>query len=534
MICDLIKTKFYTMAKNNTDYIFQLIKSLTASEKRYFKVFVSKGKGQSDAKFIKLFNLIDKFIEYDEAKILTSEKSFKASQLPNLKAHLYKQILQSLENYNPDDDIEIKIRELLNYTNILYNRSLYEQSLQMLEKARQLAEANDKILLLFEIVEFEKKLLTKSIQSDISEKVLTLVNESENILKSIRSTKIFQNLSIKLYSFYLQIGFIRNSEDFDTASRFLYSSLPAFDEEKLSFNEKMFLYHSFTGYYFFIQDSARGYDYSKKWFQLFETYPEKIIPKIEYYIKALNNLLVAQFKLFRYKEFVEYSEKFEQVAKMPGLHLNFNLQQQIFKYSSIHKIDKYFMLGRFTEGTKVIPDIAKGLESYEKNMDTHSLTIFHYKFACMYFGDEDYQNAIFWLNKIINAKDVNIRADIHGFARILNLISHWELNNMDIVEYYVRSTYRYLIKKADFHLFQKQILKFLRKLSNISPDELQQAFIDLKEDLKPLKNNAYEKRAFIYFDIISWLESKIENRSNQLIIREKAMKKIEYNELTLR
>jgi len=51
-----------------------------------------------------------------------------------------------------------------------------------------------------------------------------------------------------------------------------------------------------------------------------------------------------------------------------------------------------------------------------------------------------------------------------------------------------------------------------------------------KKDLKPLKNNAYEKRAFIYFDIISWLESKIENRSNQLIIREKAMRKIEYHE----
>jgi len=518
------------MAKNNTDHLFQLVKSLTAAEKRYFKVFVSKGKDQSDAKFIKLFNLIDKFNEFDEAKILETEKSFKASQLSNLKAHLYRQILQSLENYNPDDDVEIKIRNILNNTNLLYNKSLFEQCLKMLEKARQMAEINDKVLLLFEIVEFEKKLLTKSIHADISERMLRLVSESEKILKSIKNTRIFQNLSIKLYSFYLQIGFIRNSDDFDTASRFLYSSLPAFNEDKLSFNEKMFLYHSFTGYYFFIQDSERGYDYAKRWLQLFEDHPEKIIPKIEHYIKAFNNLLTAQFKLFKLKEFDLYSKKFEAISEMPGLNLNFNLQRQIFKYSSIHKIDKYFMLGRFTEGTKVIPDIAKGLEAYENKMDTHSLTIFHYKFACMYFGDEDYQQAIFWLNKIINAKDVNIRSDIHGFARILNLISHWELDNIDVIDYYIRSSYRYLIKKADFHLFQKHILKFLRKLSNISPDELQKAFIDLKKDLKPLKKNAYEKRAFIYFDIISWLESKIENRSNQLIIREKAMKKIEYNE----
>ncbi len=518
------------MAKSTTEALFQLIKSLTPAEKRYFKVFVSKSKNQSEAKFIKLFNLIDKYPYYDEAKILESEKSFKSSQISNLKAHLYKQILQSLENYNPDNDIEIKIRDLLNYTNLLYNKSLFEQCSKMLEKARHMAETNDKILLLFEILEFEKKLLTKYIRTDISKRALSLVNESEKMLNSIKNTRIFQNLSLKLYTFYLQIGFIRNSEDFDRASRFLYSSLPAFDEDKLSFNEKMFLYHSFTGYYFFIQDSERGYEYAKRWLQLFEKNPERIVPKIEHYIKAFNNMLTAQFKLFKLKEFDDYSKRFESIAEMPALNLNFNIQRQIFKYSSIHKINKYFMLGRFTEGTKIIPELAKELEKYENKIDTHSFTIFYYKFACMYFGDEDYQQAIFWLNKIINAKDVNIRSDIHGFARILNLISHWELENTDIVDYYIRSTYRYLIKKADFHLFQKYILKFLRKLSNISPDELQQAFIDLKKDLKPLKNNAYEKRAFIYFDIISWLESKIENRSNQLIIREKAMKKINYHE----
>jgi hypothetical protein len=34
--------------------------------------------------------------------------------------------------------------------------------------------------------------------------------------------------------------------------------------------------------------------------------------------------------------------------------------------------------------------------------------------------------------------------------------------------------------------------------------------------------NTYEKRAFLYLDIISWLESKIENRRISDIMREKA------------
>ena len=41
--------------------------------------------------------------------------------------------------------------------------------------------------------------------------------------------------------------------------------------------------------------------------------------------------------------------------------------------------------------------------------------------------------------------------------------------------------------------------------------------------LVSLQENPFEQRAFLYLDIISWLESKIENRSVQEIIREKAL-----------
>jgi len=514
------------MAKSNSDPLFRLIKALSPAEKRYFKIFFSNSKVEEDAKFIKLFNLIDKQSDYDEVKILEQEKSLKSSQLSNLKAHLYRQILQSLNNYNPNNDVEIKIREYLNHTTILYNRALYDQFWKMLEKARQLAETNDKYRMMYEIIEFEKRLLTKLIRTDIKEKVLDLVKESESQQKKIQNIITFQNLSIRLYSFYLQLGFIRNSSDFEIVNRFLYSSLPAFKEENLTFDEKNYLYNSLTGYYLFIQDLERGYEYAKKWVDLFEQNQQMIVPKIENYIKAMHNLLVAHSKLFKYHEFAEYTQKFQLISQIEGLSITNNISILLFKYSSVHVINKYFMTGNFSEGVNIIQKIAADLEKYEDFLDTHSITIFYYKFACMYFGDEDYLQSTFWLNKIINSRDLNIRSDIHGFARILNLISHWELKNMDLVDYYIRSTYRYLIKKDDFHLYQKYILKFLKKLSVISPDQLKDSFIELREKLLSLRNNAYEKRAFLYFDIISWLESKIENKSNQLIIKEKALVKI--------
>ncbi len=47
------------------------------------------------------------------------------------------------------------------------------------------------------------------------------------------------------------------------------------------------------------------------------------------------------------------------------------------------------------------------------------------------------------------------------------------------------------------------------------------SFEDLLNKLKPLEKNKLQSRAFMYLDIISWLESKIQKKDVQTIIKEK-------------
>ena len=58
------------MSKQNKENLFLLIKSLSKSEKRQFKLFVGRVKSNKDSKFIKLFNLLDKSFKYNELEIL--------------------------------------------------------------------------------------------------------------------------------------------------------------------------------------------------------------------------------------------------------------------------------------------------------------------------------------------------------------------------------------------------------------------------------------------------------------------------------
>ncbi|NVO10858.1 MAG: hypothetical protein HXX16_12905 [Bacteroidales bacterium] len=516
------------MSNGNIDPLYYLIKSLTKAEKRSFKIFACRNGNPEDLKFIKLFDLIDKHKEYDEDKILEKEPLIKPAQLSNLKAHLYKQILQSLRISNPENSIYLSIREMVDYTQLLYNRCLYDQSLKMLEKAKALAIKYDKNYLLFEILDLEKKLVARFLKTNIDERVTALIGEVDVIKEKLSNITDFSNLTLKLYSFYIKIGFIRNQKEFEIANNFLYSTIPVFKEELLSFSEKMHLYNSFTGYFFFTQDFQRGYEYAQKLVNHFDSNTQYIIPKIEMYIRAINNLLMAQSKLSKYDEFLVTVDKFDSIAKLPDLTITPNLDLLLFKYGATHKINQYFLLGEFAKGSNIIPDIAKDLEKFADRLDKHYILIFYYKFACMYFGDSQWQKSTYWLNQIINDRETDLRSDIHCFARILSLISHYELNNLDLIDYHIKSTYRFLAKKDDLHHFQKIVLKFLKRLGKITEAQLPDAFKDLHMQLHPLEQTVYEKRAFMYFDMLSWLESKIYKRTVGEIIQEKTQKRINH------
>ena len=145
----------------------------------------------------------------------------------------------------------------------------------------------------------------------------------------------------------------------------------------------------------------------------------------------------------------------------------------------------------------------------------------------MYFGASDYRQASYWLQKIINEQQIDLREDIHCFARILNLISHYEQGNTDLIDYQIKSTYRFLLLRDDLGQYQAYILGFLKNLSSETTEsELTQRFDELRRQMLTLIDSPYESRAFIYFDIVSWLESKIRKRTVEEVIQQKALRRM--------
>ncbi len=510
------------MSNAKSEQLFNLIKALSKGEKRFFKLYVSRLGDTSGKKFVILFDAIEKQKDYNEEKILKKEKALLPKQLPNLKTHLYFQLLKSLKLCNSNSLRSIKTMELIDYARLLYSKCLYKECVKMIDKAKKMAVSNDQSVFLLEILEIEKLVISKTLDAGNEERVNQIINETVKVTESIKNINIFSNLSIKLDSYYNKSGFVRNRYDLDKVTRFFNAGLPKYNIKELSFQEKLYLYKSYVSFYFFIRDFKEGYIYANKWVNLFEEQPEMKPLKPEMYIKALNSLLAVQNKLYKYNEFTETLKRLVAIKREKKIVLTENLNLNLFKAIYIHEMNRHFMLGEFKSGTRIVAALENELNKFVTKLDKHSILLIYYKIACLYFGSGNYRTALTWLNKITNEREIALREDLHSFARILSLISHFELGNDDLVESYIRSTYRYFIKKGDLSLYQKYILDFLKGLLIVNEvKNVQKRFILLKSQMESLQKNKFEKRAFLYFDIISWLESKIAHRPVQTLIREK-------------
>jgi len=495
---------------------------MKSSEKRYFKLRVQADKKNANPKFLQLFNQIERQAAYDEQAIEKVAHYLTKGQLSNLKASLYSKILTSLKYYNISSSPDMQTRELVDHAQLLFDRSLYQQCDDVLNKALGMAQKTGNLELQLMILKWKKNVLSQTVGRSNIERVNAIIEQVRMVNNRINNINIFTNLQLQLNSLYLKTGYIRNEADNKNVRHIFYSTLPEINEEELSLAEKSSLFSLYIDFYFFIQDFKSAYKYAKKWENLFSN-KSLIYANLETYIKTLNSLMIAQSRISAYSDFIKTKRKLRDLRRLPAIQINENINLKLFKYSYVHEFNGLFMTGDFSHGVHLMKKIKPRIDEYIARLDSHSRLIMYYKIACLYVGYSNFAEALIWLNRIFNTEQKVMREDIHGFSRILSLICHYELGHTDILDYHVRSTYRFLMKRENLQQYHKYILNFLKNLNpNISEKEMIEQFEKLRQQLIPLEVNPYEKRAFIYFDIISWLEGKIQNRPVQDIIQEKA------------
>ena len=511
------------MPSRSTDHLLKLILRMSPSEKRLFRLSTTANTARQGSLFVQLFNILERSKVYNERAILQKIPELKKEQLPNLKSNLYKQLLSSLRHQKRNSHLHIEIGEHLDYATILHSKGLYNAALDILAKTKKLARQAERNLDVLSALRFEKHIEGLYITGSMYPKAIELKDETNQALRQVILNQKLSNLSLSLYGLYLQYGYVKDDRDFDFITDYFKKRLPDIEPSSLDFYGKVYYYQSHVWYYNMIQDFANNYKYAQKWVDLYISQPEWKERELTLFIKGLHNVLNSLFMAQRYDKFAPMYEELLQLGDRNLKKMNRDEQSTFKLIEYTHGINQFFLTGNFLGGAQYVKQISASIEKNEFDWDLNRIILFNYKIACIYFCHADLDNTISHLHRITNRVYPNFREDIQCFGRILNLIAHFDLGNEALVTHQIKSTYRYLSKIKHLQPALKSILSFVRKIPRIKESQLKDEFIQLKNELVDIEKIQFERRPFLYLDIISWLESKIEDIPVGEVMRRKVM-----------
>ena len=408
------------MTTDIKDNLFVLIKSLTKSEKRQFKLYVGRMDSNEDSKFLNLFNLLDKMRKYDENKIIESNIVTK-QQLSNLKAHLYKQILISLRLNPQHKNVKLHIRGQIDFATILYQKGLYKQSLKILDKVKSYALKYDENTSAYEIVEFEKLIESLYVTRSLTNRTDELVSQTNHLKQLNDVSSSLSNISLQLYEKLIKAGYAKSDSESKEIKTIFDEKIKYYNPENLGFREKLIYYQSWVWYSLLAQDFLSSYKYASKWIDTFNNKPEMIKIHPVYYLKGYNFLLEA-LSLIKYpSKFKNRLDDMIEVVEDESFPVNQNLNALIFLYKNNNLFNLHVLEGTFKESIKIIPEVLDGIEKNKNFIDHHHIMLLYYKIACMYFTVDEFDKCIKYTSLKMRNKNIKMREEIQSLTRIQNL-----------------------------------------------------------------------------------------------------------------
>lgn len=494
------------------DLLFDLIKSLTKAEKRNFRLYAKKIQQNAEVLFLQLFDYLEKRDSFDVNTLLKDLPNLKKNQIANLKRNLYNHILISLRLLYSKKQIALEIREFIDYADILYNKGLYLQSLKILARAKKLAIKTHQNILHLEIVAFESLIESRHITRSSTERMSDLMRESVQTNKIISRVSQLSNLKLYLQRVFINHGHLKTTDLLEKIKIRFAERIGSERDEHHSFFERMYYYQSYYWYHYLQQNFEACYEYTLKWADLYTQNPTMVEKDVDMYLRTIHHVLNTTFFIKNAVDLQSQVTDFEIFIKenLDNFSLNAHVQAHLFLYQS--KFNQFFLQQDYQKGLTIVPEVLAFIDAYEYQLDNYKSMILYYKIACCYFGSGQPDQAVDYLNKIINYSGKALREDILLYARILLLLAHYELDNDVALEYLTNSIERQIGHISQPDELSVAVVALFKKLYGALPRTQRQLLQDFQLTIDELAENPTEKRAFIFIDLEAWVQVKLSRR----------------------
>ncbi len=480
--------------------LYKLIKSLTKSEKRYFKIAIN-----SESKnYLRLFSFLDKQTRYDEKEL---KKHFQnqafAKQLHVTKSYLSNLILRSLVNFHQKSSKDLTIKANLESIPLLFQKELFNQCEVTIEKTIKLAEKYEQYASLLECYDWKRQLLILKHGATGAKKEIIEINEKQNeILKIIFNINEYYELSANFFD-YFQTSTQISQQVYTSLSK---NPLITSADNALSTRAKILYYNLLFAYHIYkdknYHSALQSLDLLVK---MLERTPHLIKESPSDYIEAINNQISILLHTKNYDAIPQLLRQIRNAPKKFGFKQNSPTNFKNILQTFILELELYRDTGNFKKGLTLINPVTALLkESKSKIIRDFDLT-FYYHFAYLNFCNQEFIQSQFWLDKIINAKTRESQQDAQTLASFLNALNQVEQNKHEHLPRLTDDIKNKIRQFRRTQLYEREILDFLKRYGKRPKKEL---VLDIENKLNLLIDDQNFSTFNHKLNIVDWLSKQ--------------------------
>jgi hypothetical protein len=494
-----------------TDNLFQLIKSLTGNEKRYFKILSKRHVVGKINKYEVLFDLYDaqpSDTEYDEDHFKKSLKGKGLGKnLADEKKNLQEMIMKAMRAYHSETSINNQLNDLLAEETFYRKKRLNDLRRKAIDKAKGIAEKYEKYTVLLDLLERETIMRIELDQDRLEEIAANIGEDQQRQIDLICITSKLWALNNWLFIQY-RINANKTADFWKVADEKLADPVFATYKPGLCYNADRH-YYKIKALYTMMKGDYEAHDeYSRLINDLYETkYPlQKSDNRIQYKISIYNRL--HSLKLI---------EGYEEMEKLLN-HARKILPQdddeagEDFQNTVIYRQLLYMNTLQFEKAIAMVPEIKKGIKRYSNKINKSSLIVIYNNISASYLVLEEWQEVLDYTELILSDK-TDVRMDVKYRNMLFQLLSHYELGNYDLLIYQLRNTERLLKKRG---VCQDSEIAFFKLLNQL-----------LKHGNGYLKERKEEAEAYLnllanHEELRLWLQSRLTRKTIQQTMAESA------------
>jgi len=488
------------MAKFNA--LHQLVLSLTKSEKRFIKLNAQMHKG--DKMYLKLMDAIAKQKEYNEEELLKLfEGEDFVKQFGVAKNYLQNFILKQLRQYHSGLKANIECKNLLIDIEVLFWKGQYKLAEKLIAKTEKIATKFDLFLILEELNYWHGRIYSALLKLDKSS-VKNTTEKHQNNLSKYQNILDYYELRSQAQLLIKESETIRDKNELNKYQKLLNHPLLKEMNNAQSFYAKYAYYvvngvlHSVIGNH----EKAKQYQIDllglveeKKWF----AEENSII-----YMAVLHNLIKESLIKNDIDKFNEYLDILKDLnLKMP------HEKASMFSNLCVFELGYYIEHNKLDKAKDFIETTVREYTGLNDILNKEHEYLLNYKSAIVYFYLKDNNTALKWINKVINEPSKDLRVDIRCRAYIINIIIHFERDNIDLLPYLIKTTLNYF---KSIKTLRKIDECFVRMFNHIPADSNRRELVEYlrkkREEVSKIKSKSIIVSENDYVD---WIDSKIED-----------------------